>query len=386
MSSKPAQVIMDGPPGQNLDHWFDYLDKRSDIATTFVCSASDTMCKMVRANHPRLRIIKFRGVRRNPFGFAGFLGALSPRRYDLLILQGLYDWKLAFMLLLFVRAKRKYVQIWNASSHQQLAAERQNLSRCVYYWAFQKCDGILFTWESNRQDFIKFFPEFENKTRTFPWGLEGRYFDLSYHPEHPLVDKLLADIASDDILIFWPRSIQPKNRHDILLQSLLIVRERVPDELWARVRVILMGGVRNRAAIAMGENITRMGLSTCVKFHCGELVEKKYLLKLYDRADIYINLADNDQLTYGIIEAAARRTNLILSNIPPYKYLRELGLDVFLVENDPTSVADALCKMIIAIEDGNNPQALDENQAIVKRLFCEEETFGALFQYCLGDV
>lgn len=379
---------MYGFSGSNIEPWLQYFSKNTDrYEVTYLCRNFE-LHGMSRDRFAGVKVFQLNPnaaapsiIRRIVSWIRTFRILLSVKRYDLFILQGLYDPQLSLRLMRSIRATRKVVQIWNISSHRRTELEPDLKSSRIIRSILSAADNILFSWEPNRLDFASRFPEFEKKTKSLVWGLPDQYFDLSYTPANEMVDDLLGDIADDDLLIFWPRSIQKNNRHDVLMESLFLLKARLNSQTWKRLKVILLGGsgggLRVDKIREMAARLNMPGL----RLVTDEYIEKKYLMRLYDRSDIFINLADSDQITLGIIEALGRRTAVILSDIPSYRYLTNFGIEVQYMINEPGAVADCLEATIKKLKDGGLNSQLDRNRVSALRSFDLNSAFSAMMEY-----
>jgi hypothetical protein len=383
MADRPRRVIMYGSSGPNLRHWLEYLEPRAqDIQTTLICSRFEQNGEK-RRDYPHLQIVELSRYRRNPIGL---LWMLLSHSYDLFILQGIYQPKVSALLVFLLRARRKYVQMWNVSSHRRVAAEPGTLESRLLRWALRKSDGILFSWEPSRDDFVELFPSLAGKTAVFRWGINNKYFDLGYAPSHKLINGILDGVQPTDILILWPRAILPDHRQDLLVKALPIVQAQLSADLWRRVKIILIGRVaQSPFAKGLAESINELGMSN-IRLYEVEPIEKDYLLRLYDKADIYIDFSNsNVQPSFGLFEAAARRTLLVLSDSEAHRHLLALGFEVTLVEGEPAAVAASLCRAIEDVDRDSNNMSIQRNLDLVRKLFNENERFQAIFRHCLGQ-
>lgn len=383
---------MFGFSGSNIEPWLQFFKgRRNEIELTFVCREFEVH-GIRRSMYPWIRTVQLYPYGRYPafirrlFSWANILRlVLKSRMYDLFILQGLYDPFLSLLLFKLVRSRRRFVQVWNISSHRRAHQEPLLRSSRQIMKILERSDGILFSWEPNRLDFVDRFPQFEYKTKSMVWGLPRRYLDLSHRPESERVMQLLEPLTDDDILIFWPRSIQRNNRHDVLLKALGILRTRTLPETWKRLKVILLGGTGSGELVCNVLNQAKELDMPGMQILTGTFIEKDYLMALYDRADIFVNLADADQISLGILEAAGRMTALLLSDIPSYRYLAEYGIKVYYTENKPESVAKALEELIKRLGSVVLNEEFQKNRNAVVNHFDLEQAFTAIIDYCLEE-
>ncbi len=358
---------MNGLPGLNLRLWLTYLDKQQDIFTTFVCSSNMAGCDETKKMHPRIRVLDISHYRHK---LLALFWNIFRESYDLLLVQGLYNVKLNILLFNLVRAQRKLVIIWNASSHQEIVEKPNKLSSWLHQRMLQRSDGILFTWKPTQDAFIQMFPDLAAKTTCFNWGFSEEYFDLDFAPQSELTDQLLTNVNSEAILLFFPRLLQSYHRHDVFIRSLPIVKKVLPPEIWDRIQVIILGGeCSKQQADPLIDLIAHTNLPN-IRFHWGNYIARDFMWKIYNRANILVNLSDEDAQPGGaIFEAAARNTHLVLSDTNAYKHFRELGFDCLLVSNDPVKVADELASLIIGLDTKNSVRSLEHNRKLISTLY-----------------
>lgn len=382
---------MFGFGGPNAEPWLDFFDRHSNEVNLTYISKALTTTGTHPTDFPHVQVVDLRPNGGSTCrGFASWVSALFKflrhavlKRYDVLILQGLYDPRFIRKLLWFSHSKRFFVQIWNVSSHRTIHEDKCSPTSRFLLDVLSKTDGILFSWEPNRLDFSRCFPSLSEKTVTLEWGLPDKYFDLSYAPDSHLAQSTLKNVNDEDILLFWPRLIHPNNRHDVLLDALDALRTKLDSHTWARTKVLLLGGTstgRHVDSVVAKLNDLKMPNVTLLR---GEFYPKPCLMPLYDRADIFVNLADADQITFGIVEACARYTAIILSDIGEYRQLEKYGILARFTRNSAKHVARAIEEVIGRINSPDLDEELNKNREICKEVFSSEKCYQAIIDYCL---
>ncbi|PIE52204.1 hypothetical protein CSA37_07540 [Candidatus Fermentibacteria bacterium] len=380
VNSKKRLAVFSIFPAQNMRTWFDFLRRHSHkYHVTYICP--DFSRFGLRAeDYPAMRIVEYgkpgTGWKKKVpsrilmwFRFLRIkreLNASGP--FDLLMLHGLYKPEMCLKVLDICQAFKKVLFIWNTTNY--LCENSKNTADSgVLSSVFTMVDGIYFGQNPNMNRFVSVWPRYASKAQKHTWGLPSEFCDLSLSSATPLSEELLSRVEDEEILVFWARSINVRNRHDLLLETLKLASATWPEHIWARTRFILITGVGADARTMKILKAFEKAQFSNVHISHGEYFQKEWLMPFYDRADIWLNLSDTDQMTSGFYEACARKARVIMSDIVEYQHLPSMGFRVDLVKNDAAVVSEVLRKRVEEALSGEPSRDMDVNREIIQRDF-----------------
>ncbi len=373
---------MFGQPGRNTRLWLDFFEQHAETHHVTLVCRSQSRCRgdgTDMADYPRIDVVEIEGKR----SFLTLCRVLR-HRYDLVLIQGLYGYRLEAAVFLLSRARRRAVQIWNPRNYRRCDMSKSRLERACLSRMLSAADAIIFSWYANRDVFAGLFPRWADKAAVFPWGIPARYTHAGPSSGEGETSPLLQGVAEDSLLVFWPRAFGPANRHDLLLDALPVLREALPAGLWRRTRFVLVGGNPgyDEHQARLREKVAALDDTDHLRWH-EDFVPFDMLLPVWRRAGILLNLADDDQLSTAINLAGLHGLVPILSDIPAYRHLVRIGFDAVLVQNTVDSVAAALCETIGKVAGGERVCELERNRKLMLEKFDSDKNFAAIIAHCL---
>jgi glycosyltransferase involved in cell wall biosynthesis len=353
-------ILMTGPGyGHNIAPWLEYFQDRSAaFELWFLCNRFD----LERSRFPDLRILEYGTSRRR---FLERLLALRRYRFDVLYLHGAHQPIYPLLVTGFVRHKVAVVNVWGNRVIDG-ATGRNGPTRFLFRRLFAAIDHVFFTWLGTIQRFETAFPALRHKAVLTPWGLHRDWFRDDRPPPGDFTGRFLASIPPNAVFCFWPKSILPGARIDLVIAAL--------ERLWSggmnldNLRLCLWtGNVEDAEYRAELETrVKSLRLEDQVLFTEHPFVSFTDMHHLWQRADFGLNIVDHDQLSTTILEPMLLEKELLLSDIEPYRILNEryrLGLG--LVENTTDGVTEALGSVLSA--RAATPKALLEHRSQVIR-------------------
>ncbi len=395
MGEDRRRILIHGPGGQNTRLWLDFFGRHpGEYHATLICPSLDED-RAFSGGLPGVEVLEYAPVLRWPARvgplprIAYRLARRRARRavrhggpFDLLIIQGLYGQAWNSCVFDISNAARRVVYLWNRSSHRKAAGGSDPQFSASVRSMLERADLILATWETTVTDFLEHYPEFAGKTACLPWGLGPETFAEGPAPLTHAAAALLEGIGPEDGLVFWPRSIQRNNRHDVLLGAASLLPRLIGPERASRVWFLLLGGS------CMDEHVRsvldlerRLGIRT-LRLSRGRFLPREDLLPLYDRARVLVNLADDDQMAACIIEGFARRCAVVLSDIEPYRLLERRGFKVFYCSNTPGDAARVIVEALDWSASPGAAETLEGNRDLAERLYSADASFSRIIDFC----
>lgn len=358
------KVFMYGFKGSNMNIWIDYFRRHYEYDVVIV--VPNTEKKSKEASNVTMYPTSTFNASGRVLGRIAYwyrrlriLYILRRDKYDLFILHGLYNWSYARFLFDNVKARRKIVIIWNNINHKKICANKQTNSAQDITGVLEGADCIYCTWNPTRKSFIKSFPHLSKKTKTQSWGIRNDVLSLPLVVQDSLSSKIISTFVKGKVFMFWPRTVREGIRHDILLEAIELLSADIH-----MVSYLAMGQAKNTEwnnyIIKMIHDMNNPNIYAEYTKH----IPIEDIVPLYHRADIIVNLADSDQLSACIAESLVHRTRLILSDIPAYRELLNLGFNVTLVDNKADIVALAIEKVVLSLGTENSNKIIESNRKL----------------------
>lgn len=380
------KVCIYGFSGQNMNLWLKYFrDHTEDSVTLFTPSFSPSR----EYSFQRLRVIEIEKNGNRLFSsiFSRYIKLrtaliLRRNRFDLVIMHGLYNRAFAPFLFLKARSGRKIITLWNDLNHRRIHKERENPEYALILEALHAADLILPTWQPTRNSFASEFPELSPRTTVRSWGTDIEMLrGMGKNEELPEQFRRAVENRGKPIL-FWPRTIREGIRHDLLLEALLILKNRDVE----LVSILPMGksGEKkwDRHVLSLLEKAGKDDF--VIADHSGH-IPLQDLYGVYSSADLMVNLADSDQVSTCVVEAFLFELDIILSDIPPYRALAEMGLHLRLVPHEPEKIADAIEETLSSINSEASRENRKKNREIAESLFDLRTNLKALISLAMNS-
>jgi len=348
--------------GNNIEPWLDYFQMtHKQHKLSFFCNNF----QFDKDKYPDIEIVELNTV--NPI-LAGIRKKVSGREFDLVYIQGLYDYPVIFFLLLFTKARIKAINIWNNTNFKKGTLKNKKIWQIPFYRIiFRLADKIIFTWYGTFKDFSETFHFSRDKLLIKPWGVRERILNEKLQITNNFTKTFLSGLSQNDIFLFWPESISPDEHIDKFLNALV----GLPETL--SVKVLIFSGHQKE------ENYYYRHLLKIIRNHNLSFVEIKIglylpytdIMALWERADLTLKLSSKDQLSNGIIEAMYFRTPIILNDWYPYRKLQEKGFQVELTPLTVKNIREHIETMLVNIQSNRffYHDSGKHNREIVKKYF-----------------
>lgn len=325
------KVLMYGfGSGNNIEPWLEFFQKRSDkFQLTFVC-------KSFHFDRNRFHHIRIREIgSRIPFNLK-FRSELRKEQYDVLYIQGLYDYLNILCLYFFVKTRYRVVNIWNNVNYKKATFSNKFIWQIpLYRIILFMTNRFYFTWYGTYTGFFEKFPKLKSKLFIQPWGIRS---DIIHNPasdESDTVKQILNKLSSSDIFLFWPEYMSEDEYIHLFLEALTKIKNK------SSLRVLLFSGhqleeteyIRNLRKFVKDHNLTFVEIIT------GTYLPYQDIMRLWKRTDLTLKLSTKDQLSNGIIEALFFENPVILNDWLPYQKLKDEGMHVILTSLNSEDIA-----------------------------------------------
>jgi glycosyltransferase involved in cell wall biosynthesis len=340
------KVIMYGfGSGNNIEPWLEFFEKNhEEYQLDFVCRN----LQLKTDTFPNIRIVETKSL--YWIGFS-LLSRLRKKEYDVVYIQGLYDYLIVLQMLLFTRARLRVVNIWNNRNFRKASLENKKIWQIPFYrLIFTLTHRFYFTWYGTYTDFGSLFPSQQKKLFIQPWGIRNRIIEDDPVAMSDFAKHYLTSLPADQLFLFWPENLSPDEHLDIFLESLV----KIPGN--NNLRVLLFCGHQQTESDYSRylRSLIRQYRLDFVDLVLGNYLPYSDIMAFWQRADLSIKLSTKDQLSNGIIEALFFKTPMVLNNWLPYKMLAETGFHIFLTELKPDSIAQTLSNLIDNLNSKRN--------------------------------
>ena len=273
-------------------------------------------------------------------GYLKIIQFLLKEKFDVIYIQGLYEFKLHLLLLIFGRAKLRILNIWNNVNYKKAVKGRE---RYLYRYILHRIDRINFNWYNTYYNFTNTFPTLKHKCAVHFWGLHGKFFEDAAQPSN-FTKAFLAGISDHKTVAFCPKSINKYNRFDTVISALNKLKQSDRTLLKNFYFYIWTGNfVDSRILSELKAEIEYLGLQNNVFIVEHPRISFSDMVHIWNRVDFSINIVDADQLSTSVLEPIYLKKDIILSDIDSYRYLnRRFALNIRLTPNNPDDIASAI--------------------------------------------
>ena len=279
-------------------------------------------------------------ISKSIYGYLKIIQLLRKEQFDVIYIQGLYDFKVHLLLLIFGRTKFKILNIWNNVNYKKAL---QGWSRHAYRYILHRVDRIHFNWYNTHDRFTNIFPSLKHKCAVYFWGLHGDFFEGPDQPSS-FTNAFLAGIPDHMTVALCPKSINKYNRFDTVISALGELKQSDNSLLKNFCFYIWTGNFIDLKILSeIRAQIGYFGLQNNVFIIEHPRLPFSDMIHIWNRADFSINIVDADQLSTSVLEPIYLNKDIILSDIDSYRYLnRHFALNIQLISNNPSDIASAI--------------------------------------------
>lgn len=217
----------------------------------------------------------------------------------------------ALASLMLPRGRRNVIVPWGS---EVVAAHRSALRGFIARMALARADLVLVTSHSMAASIQKGWPATKGITQVVSWGVSAPFLGESGRASSARSATVRGQlgISQDEILVVAPRGIGVVYRSGELRAAFAEARSRRKD-----LRLVVLGAEES-AFPREGEILL-------------PYLTKAELADLFAAADLMVSIPAADQRSTTVLEATASGVGLILSDIPPYRELVDLGVGATLL-------------------------------------------------------
>lgn len=167
------------------------------------------------------------------------------------------------------------------------------------------------------------------------WGV-----DLTRFKEELGVGQLRRQwgLRGDQPVLFSPRLMQRRYRHERIIQAMPAILKRVPEAV-----LVLAEHCPDPAYVEeLKHTAARLRLSAQVRF-IGSLSYEQMPL-WYNLADATVMVPESDAMPNSLLEAMACGSVPVLASLPQYRELVESGVNGFVVDPEPSAIGQAVIR------------------------------------------
>ncbi len=297
--------------------------------------------------------------------------------YDLIWIH-LWSWVLA-LLPIYLFRKRSILlnyNIWNESTARQIL--KKNPKGWLLRKFLKSCDFVQCNWWGTHE----LMQKIEGANAEFlPWGMTYENYDETTVQElHPFTQSFLQALPADKKTFFFPKSINPNSRHDLVIESVnLLVKEGIENFI---VYFWIANRVHEKTLKRINELLDQYDLHHLIKVVEHPFIPTYDIKQIWKKVDCGLQIIEFDQLSTSLMEPLNECRPVIVSDKRPYRLFEEkYQVDLQLVENEPRAIADRM-KMIL---DGKipSPEALKSRKEVIVNNFNFEENIPRFIDYFL---
>jgi hypothetical protein len=196
-----------------------------------------------------------------------------------------------------------YYQNWSGNKHIKKY-------RDDFIDVCESASAITCNWITTKNDFVKEFPHFKNKTHSIPGGVDSKWFGSNSFKK-----------SKNKTIFLSTRALYPYNNVELLIKAFCnVFKNDISKEL-----IILSGYGSSKLQISNAVNIVKdNNMEASVKF-IFDWIDDDQLLEIYEKADYNFCLGDTDQLTISIIYGILKNVTNVLSPLQSYYDFKNQG-------------------------------------------------------------
>lgn len=268
-----------------------------------------------------------------------------------------------FLFSLMRKKKTTFIfNIWNEWLIRK--AQTNSLKGTLFRWAIKSADVVHCNWHGTAE--ILKSIGWAKRIKVFYWGLHKSHFIQHQEIERQETKDFIDSLPADKKLFFFPKSISPNSRHDLVIEAAAILRAKN----YASFRIYFWEGNTNNAMLKSDyeKQIRQLNLSDHVIIQKHGFLPFSDMQCIWQKMDVGLQIAANEQLSTTFLEPQFYGKEILVTNIRPYQIYNEVfDLKIPLLPLEPKPLADAMKKII----DGHysNKESLKQRQEIVKENF-----------------
>jgi len=314
----------------NIWPWFNIFYKDRDFDVTYLISDCEESIKTrFFSEFPDCRIIFFKGkeillnlsyIKRILYvkDIAKRIDDFAP---DIIHIHGCYNTYLVLPLL-FSRSKFRLIyNVWGNDFNTFYFKDLKH--RIIINNLIKNSVLVWCNWYEMTDKLKSAFPKHMQKIRTIPWGIEA---DILSRPSRNIKTKVREkfQLNPSTYVMLYAKGLTSSNNQINLIKSLLCLNKNIDFKL-----IIHSPTSKDNSIFCQLKDFVDKNLLDSKVIFSNEYLTNDQIKSLFEIADLSFALSSQDQLTRTIFETIFADTNLIVSDIKPYRYLHDmLGINL----------------------------------------------------------
>ncbi len=341
--------------GHNILPFLEYFNTHIDHDLDFIYSND-------RTYFPKKCRIRFTRFSFFPLRFWSNLRKIRGE-YDLIWYHGGHSALIFFLFSFFRSRESKFIfNVWNEWLIQK--AKKPGIRSKMFRYGIRRADIIHCNWHGTAEVLKE--TAWNTNIKVFYWGLQRENFIEAKKPQSTETRNFIASIPSGRVKFFFPKSISPNSRHDLVVEAAIMLLRKGLNNF------IIYFWLGNTNDVDIMENLKR----SIEKHHLNDhvILQSHGFLSFSDmqliwkEMDVGLQIAANEQLSSTFLEPQFYRKEVIVTDILPYRiYEREFSPEIKLIPLEAGAVAEAMSQHIRGYRSSD--AILDKRQQIVKENF-----------------
>ncbi|MFT5759923.1 MAG: hypothetical protein ACI9LM_004707 [Alteromonadaceae bacterium] len=336
------KILMVGPGyGSNMRSWIHHMDQQKIDDFHFL---STTKLSNEFKEYKNIKIYHELDSHNKTYSFFKIITTLKNEKFDLIYIHGAYNKKLVLLLCIIFKGKI-VLNIWGQWFIDGLT-KREDKTFNYFKFVAKRVNHIFVNWWDAYLQLEDKCPCIKNKLSLTIWGVPQKSINaLNEKYNQECIEQY--NIKQDDYLIFIPRGLLRHNNIHLIVEALAIIKEKMSSEEFNKIKIII------KTANAFDQSYYDDIKKIINKHRLKQVVVEEGMLDpidyatLYNRANLSIYMSENDLLTGAVIDAIYSKTELILSDIGPYKELKErYNLDISICSINSEVLSDSILDKI----------------------------------------
>lgn len=305
------KIVMYGPgTGHNIDRWLAYFNKSEFYTVTFIYYGNG---EDFENKYPNIVFKKIASVFRTIY-------ELKCYKYDVFIAHGAYSIYQTLILSTFIRYDKLMLVIWGNSILNCFNGQYTS-KRLATYKLLMDSDYIVAPDELLEKT-ASYYPKTRLKKIEFLWGLTEEYFLEESREVQAFTKEFLSSLGSK-FFIYWPRSILRLSRFDIGIDAIEKLRESNP-EIVDNIRMIIWTGnsIDEKYLNELESKIKNTKLDKVISIVVHPFLPDYDIKQIWERADLSMNLIENDGFSTQLGESFSTKTPLIVNELNAYRLVK----------------------------------------------------------------
>lgn len=331
----------------NNKQWFDLFNKENQLDITAIIQIGKNQDKKsIQDEYKKINFLFFPDKQefmetnyfhkvKTVLEFAKKIKELEP---EVIHIHGCYfTYPLKALILSKTKAKIIF-NVWgNDFNTKYFVSKKQKL---IMNYLLKRSALIWANWYTMADKLSEVFPEHKEKIHTILWGIEK---DLFNRTDEDLRTSLKRKFnLNNEYVILYAKGINENSQQAELIEVFNELDEKLNYKL-----IIHFGGSSQLQVNAIQKKIDSLNLQKKIIISDSFLSFDEFKA-LFDISDLSLVLPKKDQLTKTLFESILSNTNLIISDIAPYrKLLKEFNFDAPLVKvKDKSEIVKLLTEFI----------------------------------------